>query len=866
MYGWIQQSIEQLVLDKFGLDVWNQIKAEAGCGRVPLDGFVRHESYDDDLTLKLVAAASKVLNIDAGDVLQVYGGYFVEWLCDQGYKGYLRSQGRDLFEFLYHMNRMHQNLKLSMPHLVPPEMTVEPDSEANMGDNDWDVLWLTYTSQRGGLATMMLGIVPACAKLVYGQTVSCTLEKQWTGNRQGDEQLLGDPMAPVETNLYRVAKQQQAAAPATVAGQGAGHMRSPTQDQMGALAMGTDSYNFFQDNPVMAPGWVECIIKDVIALDAHTAKAFAAAFDIRMLTSLLMVSTPHALRALHCLFRAPIRNDDVSTPCPTLSYVCSRGVEPYASSRTYPDVSMTEDVAFGSNALVQLKPDRRLGCLPRLLAAFRGPRAMTQVVVSVCMVPNLHTNSHLLRALYDTPNDDVLKEPIVSALIAAAAGTVWPRVVLDTTLSILNILLISLWVVSPSCRFVGWPFLAILLFKHVIAGAMATVAYAKRGWLQKCVSWWIGISLARDIIHINMLYAVLYGDVSERYKRYSLGFYACMAWWCLLRDMCVTEFLGPKVLPIVSALASLGPFMVFIAMICAGFVYLLAALDGLDDPEIGIYLAALQAAMLPEISGDPNLPRWVEVWLYITAAVLGVVLLNILIGVLSEAYDVARDDSAILYNRARALSTLNTRLSMLGRTAKACDSVGPAVAFVRDMLTAGCHERCGGDSLFLWVVAEKFSRAEAMRRTRLGTLKQHVTNTCLQAQDDITTDLTRVIDSKIPDISRCPAFSSKARVSLQPRSSLHPSSSLMGRTSTKDFRCGETDRAPKVQRLSSIEISPNDTFSTECTWDDEKPCIPSCLPQCEPGHGLAVCGVDLRVGSPRLFKHSSDILDPNNMN
>eukprot|EP00929_Paragymnodinium_shiwhaense_P008204 TRINITY_DN112149_c0_g1_i1.p1 TRINITY_DN112149_c0_g1~~TRINITY_DN112149_c0_g1_i1.p1 ORF type:complete len:812 (+),score=126.77 TRINITY_DN112149_c0_g1_i1:148-2583(+) len=764
MYGWIQQSIEQLVLDKFGLDTWNQIKEEAGCHQIPVSGWVRHESYDDALTLKLVGAASKVLKLEAADVLTVYGGYFIEWLCAQGYQGYLKSQGRDLFEFLDNMDRMHANLHLSMPELRPPAMKVKPEGSASLGSDDWEVLWLTYSSQRGGLGTMMLGIVPTCARLLFGQEISCTLEKQWKETpppAEPDSSPGSSPakavQAEVERSLYRIVK---AAAETTDDANGA----KPENADAGALAIGKNSYNFFQDNPVMAPGWVECVIEDVSKLNPVTAKSFASSFDVRMLTSLLLVSTPHAIRAIRCLFRAPVKNEDVSMPCPTLSYFTSKENLPYTFSRCYPGVSMTKDVTFGSHTLVQIAPDRRESGLLGLLKLFQRPRSMHPIVVSVCMVPNLHTNSHLLRALYETPNDHILKEPIVSALIAAAAASVFPRVVLTVVLHTLCIALVTFWLVSPSDRFVGWPLLVILLLKSLASEVTEFVAYLKRGWLRKFLSLSSRINLVWAAIQMNLLYAVLTESVTDAQKRYSLGFYACMAWWIFLRDMCYTEFLGPKVLPIITALASLGPFMIFIGMICAGFAYLLAALDGgLDDANGAIYLAALQAALLPEIMSDPSVPAWMEVWLYILTAVLGVVLLNILIGVLSEAYDVAHDESAVIYNRTRVLHALNTRLSTWGRAVSAQERMaggGPVLAFFRNMVTVECHERCGGDPVFLWVVAEKFSRSETARRTRLGTLKDHVTNACLQVHDDVTKDLTKVIDTKTLEMSKCPMFSS----------------------------------------------------------------------------------------------------------
>jgi hypothetical protein len=56
---WINESIEALVLQKFGADIWEKVRQEANC-TVPVGGFIRHEVYDDALTYALAIAVSKV--------------------------------------------------------------------------------------------------------------------------------------------------------------------------------------------------------------------------------------------------------------------------------------------------------------------------------------------------------------------------------------------------------------------------------------------------------------------------------------------------------------------------------------------------------------------------------------------------------------------------------------------------------------------------------------------------------------------------------------------------------------------------------------------------------------------------------------
>ena len=76
MFGWINDCTECLVIEKFGQDVWHQIKDKAGCGDVPDGGFLRYKYYPDSDTVSLVVAASEVLNITVDDVLHAFGGTF----------------------------------------------------------------------------------------------------------------------------------------------------------------------------------------------------------------------------------------------------------------------------------------------------------------------------------------------------------------------------------------------------------------------------------------------------------------------------------------------------------------------------------------------------------------------------------------------------------------------------------------------------------------------------------------------------------------------------------------------------------------------------------------------------------------------
>jgi len=81
MFGWINDCCESLVLTKFGMEQWHEIKTKAGC-TVEDGGFIRHEYYTDESSVQLVVAVSEVLGISVEDVLETFGQYFMEFTRD----------------------------------------------------------------------------------------------------------------------------------------------------------------------------------------------------------------------------------------------------------------------------------------------------------------------------------------------------------------------------------------------------------------------------------------------------------------------------------------------------------------------------------------------------------------------------------------------------------------------------------------------------------------------------------------------------------------------------------------------------------------------------------------------------------------
>jgi hypothetical protein len=82
MYGWINNIIENLILSRHfkglgGDEIWQQVKVAAGCENIADGSWIFSRSYPDDLTFKLIEAATLILNISEEDFVEQIGSYIV---------------------------------------------------------------------------------------------------------------------------------------------------------------------------------------------------------------------------------------------------------------------------------------------------------------------------------------------------------------------------------------------------------------------------------------------------------------------------------------------------------------------------------------------------------------------------------------------------------------------------------------------------------------------------------------------------------------------------------------------------------------------------------------------------------------------
>lgn len=168
MYGMVNQALEDMVTGLHGEDTWNQIKRQAG---VDVDYFLTNEAYPDEMTYRLVGAASAVLQAPADALLQAFGVHWVTQTAARGYGQLMQAAGSSVKDFLLFLPNFHTRVNLIFPHLEPPRFTC-----TQVEDNS---LVLNYFSHRRGLAPFVNGLLHG-----LGQYFSTPLEvkqlTEWT--------------------------------------------------------------------------------------------------------------------------------------------------------------------------------------------------------------------------------------------------------------------------------------------------------------------------------------------------------------------------------------------------------------------------------------------------------------------------------------------------------------------------------------------------------------------------------------------------------------------------------------------------------------------------------------------------------------
>ena len=154
MYGIVNKSIEELVVTNYGEEKWEIVKSRSG---IDIDFFINNEPYNDDITYKLAIAISEELAVTVGEVLFIFGEWWITETTTKKYGKLMRTAGTELKDFLINLPEFHNHIMLMYPKLTPPEFKIS-DIEENS-------IHIHYFSKRIGLQEFVRGLLSGLGKL-----------------------------------------------------------------------------------------------------------------------------------------------------------------------------------------------------------------------------------------------------------------------------------------------------------------------------------------------------------------------------------------------------------------------------------------------------------------------------------------------------------------------------------------------------------------------------------------------------------------------------------------------------------------------------------------------------------------------------
>lgn len=165
MYGMVNKAVEEMVIGAHGPEAWDEIKRRAG---VTEEVFIGNEGYDDDITYRLVGAASEFTGQPADQILFAFGEHWVLNTARTGYGPMMSAAGSTLGEFLLNLPRFHDRVALLYPNLVPPRFEIS--------DRQPNSLRLHYITHRPGLTPFVRGLLSGLAQM-FNTPAQVTLER-----------------------------------------------------------------------------------------------------------------------------------------------------------------------------------------------------------------------------------------------------------------------------------------------------------------------------------------------------------------------------------------------------------------------------------------------------------------------------------------------------------------------------------------------------------------------------------------------------------------------------------------------------------------------------------------------------------------
>lgn len=153
-----------------GEGVWREIRRRAG---VEDELFISNQDYPDEVTYRLVGAASELLQQPVETLLHKLGEHWVLHTALRSFGAMMAAGGNSLGEFLENLPVFHDRVALLYPKLVPPRFEISDRAEGS--------LRLHYFSDRAGLTAFVGGLISGLGRMFSTPARSTLLQSRARG-------------------------------------------------------------------------------------------------------------------------------------------------------------------------------------------------------------------------------------------------------------------------------------------------------------------------------------------------------------------------------------------------------------------------------------------------------------------------------------------------------------------------------------------------------------------------------------------------------------------------------------------------------------------------------------------------------------
>ncbi|GMT21494.1 hypothetical protein PFISCL1PPCAC_12791, partial [Pristionchus fissidentatus] len=166
-FGFVHESIRQLMLRKYGEVLWSSVVTRSGF-EAGKENIVNHYYKDSD-TYLLVDSVSVITKMTREQVWEMYGGFLIEYTMEMGWDELVRSMSPNLKGFLDNLDSLHYFID----HVVYKANLRGPSFRCE--ENQDGTITLHYFTGRQGLYPIVRGVIREVARRVFDIDVSLAI-------------------------------------------------------------------------------------------------------------------------------------------------------------------------------------------------------------------------------------------------------------------------------------------------------------------------------------------------------------------------------------------------------------------------------------------------------------------------------------------------------------------------------------------------------------------------------------------------------------------------------------------------------------------------------------------------------------------